>query len=633
MKNILIYTTALSSFWALSSWALSDYYQEAKIEIADQKETELDKTGSSVTLIDSQDIQKRSPQSIQESLATIPSAYVVNSGGLGQASSVSLRGLPNSQTKILLNGIDIADQSLIQPYYNLAYMPSSPLTRIEVVRGNQSTLYGSDAMGGVINMQSFLDKESQGAFATIGIRGGSYGTMQAYTRSGYNGAKGGISFYGDYLQTDGFSAAAEKNGNTEKDGYENITLGFNGWYDINSFWSLEGGVHYMDSKADYDGSQYDWTTGVSLPADADNFAESDENMMYLRLLGQDLLKGRLRTSLDISRAEINRSYDAEGYSGGRSLSDYNSEQYTGRWKGNFQVNPMLNMLLGAEYSYSSVDITTDYSSLDVDINETAIWGLATLEPTDNLYITLGSRWQNHEIFGDELTWRATLSYLLDQTQTRFHSSVGTGFRAPSLYELFDPTYGNKDLQPEESLSYDFGIEQQFLNRQIIMDVTAFYNEVDNKILYQSTSFYTGSYFNVSEEKSMGVEGSLKAQISNKLDIGASYAYVKAWNPMTDQDSLRQPRHRGTLSLTWVALDKLKLGADLRAYSSQLDYYNGNENIKLAGYGLVDLRAEYDINDKIKLKANIHNLLDKEYEPVFGYGSQGLSAYASLEARF
>ncbi len=633
MKNIFIYSTILSSFCGGTAFALSDYYQEATIKIADQKETALNKTGSSVTVIDSQDIENTLSLSTQNSLVHIPSAYVVNSGGLGQAASLSLRGLPNSQTKILFNGIDISDQSLTQPYYNLAYMPNSPLAHIEVVRGNQSTLYGSDAIGGVVNMQSFFNKEDEGAFVTLGVMGGSYNTAQTYMRSGYNWAKAGISIYGDYIQSDGFSAAAEKNGNRETDGFKNITLGFNAWYDITAFWSLEGGMHYMDSKSDYDGSRYDMATGVFLPTDAENFAKNDENTAYIRLKGQELLDGRFNTLFDISRAQINRHYDVEGYGGSQSLSDYESLQYTARWTNDFQVNKMLNLGLGAEYSYASANIITDYSSLDADINETALWGLATLAPLNNLYITLGSRWQNHEIFGNELTWRTTLSYLFEKTQTRLHSSAGTGFRAPSLYELFDPTYGNKKLRPEESISYDLGVEQKFFNEQLTIDITTFYNKIDNKILYRSTGLYTGSYFNTGEEKSIGIEASLKSRVSDKLDIGASYAYIKAWNPLTNQDSLRQPRHRGILSVTWKAMDKLKLGADFKAYSSQFDYYKYNENIKLNGYGIVDLRGEYEINKSLKLKGHIHNLLNTDYEAVFGYESQDLSAYIGLEANF
>lgn len=633
MKKIWIYTTALSSLGVNSALALNNYYQEAYIEIADNKETPLKQTGSAVTLVDKSELDNKSSLSAHEILASTPSAYVANSGGLGQAATLSLRGLPAAQTKILLNDIEIADRSLPQPYYNFAYMPSSSLERIEIARGNQSTLHGSDAMGGVVNMQSFFDKDSQGAFGRLGIMGGSYDTAQFYMRGGYNGSRAGLSLYGDYVQTNGFSAAAEKNGNREADGYENLTLGFNGWYDINPFWSLKGGLHYMDSKADYDGSFYDFASGVSTPMDAENKAKSHENMAYIKLEGSELLDGRFNNRFDMSFAETHRNYDAEAFGGGRSLSAYESLQYKGRWKGDFQLNPLLNMALGAEYSHVLAQISTDYNTLDEKIDEAALWGLATITPWDDFYITLGGRWQNHEIFGDELTGRATLSYGVEKTQTRLHSSLATGFRAPSLYELFDPSYGNKNLKPEDSFSADLGVEQKLWNEQVTLDVTGFYNEVDNKILYQPLGLYKGSYFNISQEKSIGMEASIKAHIFDKLDMGASYAYIKAWNPLTHEDSLRQPRHRGSLSLTWQVTDKLKLGTDFKAYSSQYDYYKAGENIKLGGYGLVDLRAEYELSHQIKFKGYIHNLLDKQYEPVFGYSSQGLSAYMGLEANF
>lgn len=633
MKTLFIYTTALSSLWAAQALALSNYYQEAHIEIADQKQTPLSQTGSAVTVINQEELQNQQNPSVHHILAFTPSAYVAHSGGLGQAATLSLRGLPAAQTKILLNDIEIADQSLPQPYYNLAYMPSTSLERIEIVRGNQSTLHGSDAMGGVVNMYSFFDKETRGAFGNVGAMGGSYNSQQFYTKGGYNSNRAGISFYGDYIQTDGFSAAAEKNGNREEDGYENITLGLNSWYDISPFWSLETGLHYMDSKADYDGHIYDITTAVSMPIDAENKAQSDENMAYVRLKGSELFEGRFHSQFDISRAETNRYYDAEAFMGERSLSAYESLQYKGRWKGDFTLNSAFNMAAGAEYSRVSAQISSAYNKLDETIDEAAFWGLTTLTPTDSLYITLGARWQNHDIFGDKLTGRATLSYNLKATQSRLHASMATGFRAPSLYELLDPVYGNVDLRPEDSFSADLGLEQKLWNEQITLDITGFYNEVDNKILYQNLGPYDGAYFNIAQEKSMGLETSVKAHIFEKFDVSASYAYVKAWNPQNHEPSLRQPRHRGSLSALWQATNKLKLGADFKAYSSQYDYYKSEQNIKLGGYGLVDVRAEYALSPQIKWKGHIHNLFNKDYEPVFGYGSQGLSAYIGLEAHF
>ncbi len=625
MKNHYLKFTAIASASYLVTAMAEEpiFYQDATVEIANRNLSHLSETGATVNVIEEETIETQQAQTAAEVLTTIPGAYVSTNGGVGQQTNVSLRGLSSAYTKVLFNGVDIADPTSPQPYYNFAYLPSFALNRIEVAKGNQSTLYGSEAVAGVINMQSYFDKETQGAFGTFGIMGGSYNTVNPYFKGGYNGERAGISLYGDYFHTSGISAADEDLGNDEKDGYKSGTFGFNSWLEINDYLSLEAGGQYLRAIGEYDG--YDPFTYQF--GDANNNTSTRQYIGYSRLKGEGLMDERLNFSLDFSVARTYRDYDTEGYAG-MDHSWYDGRKYNASLKGDYQFNDWFNLALGGEYSYSEAKYLTPYDSevFEHDINENALWSLATLTPIDNLNITLGGRWQHHEIFGDKFTWRTTGSYLLDNTGTRFHGSAGSGYRAPSLYELYAPYYGNIDLEAEDSHSYDFGIEQSLWDERMMLDVTGFYTELENKIDYNN---YTSQYYNAGDQHSAGVEATVSAKPADWLELASSYAYVKSWYPDTDQDAYNQPRHRFTSSITWLPNDKFKIGADIRAYSHQLSY----SGERLGGFATIDLRAEYAFADDMVLKANIQNLLDKDYEIVEGYGSQGFGAYVGLEASF
>ncbi|MFV0431186.1 MAG: TonB-dependent receptor plug domain-containing protein [Alphaproteobacteria bacterium] len=628
MQSIYFLTLTSITTILVASSALAEpiFYQDATIEIANRNISKLSDTGATVHLIENKEIEEQQEHAASDILATIPGAYITTNGGYGQQANLSLRGLSSNYTKILFNGIDISDVSLTQPGYNFAYLPTSPLDRIEVARGNQSTLYGADAIAGVVNLQSFFDKETQGLFGKVGVMGGSFDTVNPYIHLGYNSQRAGISLYGDYFHTSGISAADKNNGNTEKDGYESGTFGFNTWFDINEYLTLEAGGQYLRAIAEYDG--YDPITYVF--GDANNNTSTRQYLGYSRLKGEGLVDGRLNFSLDLSAARTFRDYDDEAYAG-INHSWYNSRKYAANFKSDFQFNDWLNLAAGGDVSYSEAQFRTPYdtSTFNHNMTDYALWSLATITPADGLNFTLGGRWQNNEIFGNKFTWRTTASYLIKPWGTRLHASAGTGFRAPSLYELYAPYYGEKTLKSENSKSYDFGIEQRLWNERIILDVTGFYNDVDNKINYNSATY---KYYNGGRQKSYGVETSLAFKPIDRLELRTSYAYVKAYNPETHMNALNQPRHRLTSSATWQVTDKLKLGADIRAYSQRFTYVT-NGSKELAGFATIDLRGEYAISEAISLKANITNLLDKDYTLVDSYSTQGFGAYVGLEASF
>lgn len=596
--------------------------QYVPVQIADRISSNLLTSGSSVSVIEQQGIDNHQYQTASDAIGqNVPSAYIVHNGGVGQTATLSVRGLSQNYVKVMLDGVDISDVSSIAPFYNFAFLPSQNIQQIEVLRGSQSTLYGSDAIAGVVNIQSFDYQDKPGFSARTNIMGGSHGTAQTQGDIAYQVEDWGIHIYGNYFRTDGISAALKDHGNTEKDAARSVQLGTKFWWQLDNNWSLKSGVQYLSGENDYDG--FDYMSG--LPKDAENEAKTEQYLGFIRLQGEGLLDGRLNSKTQLSGHYIERLYQTEGRQDKDSYEGYNIKLDS---QIDYALLPNLTVALGGDYKQSGATIETSYSQQDENIDEYGIWSLVKWEPADNINLTLSGRYQYHELYDDHVTGRLTASYGFTPLDLRIYGSISTGFRSPSLVEAFDPLYGNPKLQPEESLSYDFGLEKTLFDDQLRLNATYFYTKVEDNIIFGGT-WPNNMYMNEGTLQSQGVELSAVWNITDALSTGLQYSYVDSINKDTDQRSLRQPEHRFTGHIDWQVTEKFLAGLELQAFSDQVDY----GDIALAGYALVNARAEYQLNDMFKLKANIHNLLDKNYQQIYGYSTMGASAYVGLETVF
>ncbi len=587
---------------------------------ANRTPTEKDKVGSKVEEVSQADIEAKSRPVLSDYLNLLPGVSVTSNGGLGTQSGLFVRGLGSKYVKTLYNGIDISDPANTQVQTHYQYLLTGGVSNIEVLKGSQGTLYGSSAIAGLIDI-STLGEAENGLHHTVEAEGGSFGTVRG--RYGFMAVNDGSRFAANIsgLHTDGISAA---DGFPEKDSYENVTLDLAAEHRISEAFSIFGSALYIDAKADFD------------DPGADNLANHNLNKTMAGRFGVnfDLMDGRSKNTLSIQGFKMDRDsigiYGTDNFIGKRQKIDY---------QGSFEIAEHLLLQYGTDYERQEAETETldwvkfppsNHINSSYSHTISGIWTQFTLEPIEDLIITTGFRHDEHSEFGGHTTYRSTASYLLSDTGTRLHSSLGTGFRAPSLYELYDPSYGNDTLKPEKSISFDIGVEQRFLGDRLNLDLTYFRLEVDDLIdwVMDDPVNYGGHYFQIpGTTRSQGVEASFSYAATDWLDLGGSYTYTDS-RKQDDTRNVRVPRHAVVLSAEARPAEKWTLGADMKFAADVVDTTG-----KLDDYVLLNAKVAYQITESTQIYLRGENLLNENYQTVKGYGTPGISAFAGIKAKF
>ncbi|MFC5386934.1 TonB-dependent receptor plug domain-containing protein [Aquamicrobium segne] len=610
-----------STAWAQDNIAQDDDVIELQtISVtANRTATEENKTGSTVEQITQAQIEAKSLPVVSDYLNLLPGVSIANNGGLGARSGLFIRGLGSGYVKTLYNGIDISDPSNTQVQTHYQHLLTGGINNIEVLKGSQSTLYGSNAIAGLVDISTMGEAES-GLHHIVEAEGGSFGTVRG--RYGFTAANEGSHFATNIsgLYTDGISAAA---GFPERDGYKNATVDLVAEHRINEAFSVFGSALYIDAKAQYDNEG------------ADNLVNEEISKSLGGRAGfnLDLMDGRLKNTFSIQGFKVDRE-DTSEYGGYISIFRYIGQRQKFDYQGSFEVNDAVLLQYGLDHERQQAKVITSPPTND-KYDLTGVWGQAILSPLEDLVITAGLRHDEHSEFGGHTTYRGTASYTLSHTGTRLHSSFGTGFRAPSLYELYAPPFppdpdwgfpggpvGNVDLKPETSKSFDIGIGQSFWNDRLVADVTYFSIDVDNLIIYGN------GYEQVpGTTRSRGVETSFTYAATDWLDIGGSYTYTDSKSENGERNS-RIPRHAFVLSTLAKPAEKWTIGADLKFAADIMD-----GNSKLDDYLLLNARVAYQLTDSTEVYLRGENLLNEKYQTVKGYGTPGISAFAGIKAKF
>lgn len=570
--------------------------------------TDATKTGSRVETVSREEIEEKAQPLVIDYLGRLPGISISTPGGPGGEGSLSVRGAPRRYVKTLYNGIDISDPTSPQVQTSYQYLLSSGVDTIEVLKGSQSTLYGSDAIAGVIGISTLGDIEP-GVTHLLHGEGGSFGTARGSygLRAANQDAKAAINIAG--FRTDGISAAAA---GTERDGYENVTFDAAGEYRVNDVVSVFGSLLYIDAEAEFDDSFpiQDNLTAVNLSRQFGGRAG----------INVDLLDGRFRNQFSVQAFDIDReiagTFFDGNYDGTRRKLDY---------LGGYDVNDWLTLQFGADYERQDITVpgATAGTVTEADFSLGGAWFQTVLTPTEPLVLTAAVRQDEHSAFGGNTTWRATGSYQFFETGTRLHSSVGTGFRAPSLNELFGPFGPNPNLQPETSFSFDVGVEQRFLDDRLIGDVTFFHLDIDNLIAF------TNRYNNVpGRSRQQGVEASILYDVNEWLALGAAYTYTSTRDANGNRN-IRVPRHEIALSAAYRPAEKWTISADAKIVADTVD----SGRFELDDYVLVNAKVAYQATESTEFYVRAENLLDQDYQTVRGYNTPGFAAFAGFKSRF
>lgn len=581
---------------------------------ANRTPTEQSRTGSKVERVTPDEIETKSLISVTDYLTRLPGISFSSYGGYGTLSNLSIRGMPGGYVKTFYNGIDVSDTATTQIQADYGHLMIGGITGVEVLKGSQGTLYGSNAVAGVVDITT-LGQIDDGISHTVHVEGGSFGTVRG--RYGFTAIEDGSKVAANLsgFRTDGISSMA---GGSERDGYDNVTFDLAAEHRINDAFSVFGSLLYVDAKFDFDSSGPDDST-------TQGTAEITSGRFGFNL---DLLDGRWKHTLSAQAFKMQRdSTDAAPwlsiYEGTRQKLDYQSS---------FEVTDRVLLQYGADHERQSADTTApDFSawptitqgSMQASTNVTGVWAQANFEPIDDLVLTAGLRHDEHSEFGGYTNWRGTASYLLGPTGTRFHSSYGTGFRAPSLFELYDPAIGNLSLQPETSRSFDIGVEQKFFDGSLTTDLTYFWAEVEDLITWDAVQYQQLPGIT----RSQGIEAAFSYAVTNWLDLGGSYTYTDSKQASGARRS-NLPRHVAVLSASVRPAERWTVSGDLKFVA---DTVEGTNDLK--DYVLLNAKVAYQVNEATELYLRGENLLDQDYEIRRGYNTRGIAAYAGFKAKF
>ena len=624
MKKSSVFQTAVVIGVVLASQITYAADSEAMGEVvvtATRSATPIEQVGSTVYVVTAKEIEQKQKQTVAEILETIPGVTVTRNGGIGgQATSVYLRGGEARHTLVLLNGIPLNDAASLDNAYDFSRFNSDSIERIEVLQGSQSPLYGSKAVGGVINI---ITKKSSKQEVIARAEAGSFNTFKEGISFSGGGDK--LQYLIDLSQFNSHGITVQNN-SLNKDGFRSSSITASASLTPDRNTDIDVFLKNQVSTADI------------YSASKNQYSNIHETTLGLNA-SKSLLEGRWTPQFSLGQNHITREMPVNPY---RYESKSNRYSFT-------------NILRLASSHTTTIGFEeTQEESLSAqkqaDIRSAFIQD--SFSPIPNLYLSAGGRIDDHDLFGSQTTYRATIKLNLESIQSSIRGSYGTGFKAPSLYQLYLPTTtyppfggdyptyivsGNSKLEPEKSATWDIGIEKEFPTQSAKISMTYFHNSYKDLINFDETylaqqNTILGTYLNIKHAKAQGLESSLKNKLTESSSVSITHTYT-----MTDDgqgnELLRRPKHQFNISLDNRISHKLSIGAELSYVGTRYDIAPGSSTVKAGSYYIVNVASSYDISKSIKIYARLNNLLDRTYQNTYTYNNPGIAAYVGLKASF
>jgi vitamin B12 transporter len=583
---------------------------------------------SSISVVTADDIADRQIQTLPDLLKELPGLNVIQTGGAGGQTSVFMRGTNPNHTKVLVDGIDVSDPSSPSGTFDFGQFPAQDIQKVEILRGPQSGLYGSDAIGGVINVitksgsgpAQFTASAEAGSFDTFNQTAGVSGSLDQFHYSAnlehlHSGATPVTPL--DLL------APGERR---IDDDYDNLTGSTKLGFDVTEHFDVGLVARYTDSHLRLTGENED-----NFPLDFPDSAQSanDTRQYYARATAHLVsFDGGLEQTLGIAYSDV-KSFETSPES---PESDFFGARVKIDWQGNIRLATDEKLVLGAEHQRDEVTVPLSAST-------TIDSGYAELQSSvdDALFNTLSVRYDDNDRFGSKVTYRVAPAYVIQETGTKLKASVGTGFKAPTLSQMFQnfpdfDFFANPNLRPETSLGYDLGVEQSLSSDSVRFGVTYFRNNIRN-LITDNVDFTTD--VNVGRAVTEGVESFASYRPLRDLTFRLDYTYTQATDDILHEELLRRPKHKVDLNAAWHATDRLSLNATVLSVSSWID---GNRDFSIPrltapGYTTVDVAASYDLSGNLTLYGRVTNLFDRHYENPVGFLQPSIGAFAGIRTRF
>ena len=566
--------------------------------------------GSTIRVIDAADIEALGFADAVDAIAGAPGVTVNQNGAFGGAATVRIRGASSAQTLVLIDGVSVNDASAPGGGFDFARLDTGNIERIEILNGPQSTLWGTDAIGGVVSIVT--KRPGDGLRGEVFAQGGSFGAHRGGASIGHAGAAGDFRLAATQTRTDGISRADGRNGNTEDDGFDSLTMSAKGGLNLPAGVRIDGGVLRNDARTDFDSFLFGAQGNVG---DGDEVSDTGEVSAHVALT-KPLLGGRLDNLLLIGRAEIDRQNFTDGSPGFAARG----ERSLFRYQGTLSINPRNTLAFGAEREETAANGSG--SRLD------GFFALYEMKPVEALTLSGGLRSDDHQRAGSETTARFAAAVRLTPGVT-VRGSWGQGFKAPTIFQTTffccGAVVANGALRPERSEAIDLGADWRALDGRARAGATLFRQDTEDLIDF---SFAIGGYENIAVARSAGVELSAGWDVTRSLAISADYAYIRA----TEGDGTRLrrlPRHSGDVTLSYDPEGPF-FGAVLVRHNGRETDGGGGE---VEGWTRVDINARYLLSENFEWYARIENALDAHYQQVLGYGTPGRSGYLGARWRY
>ena len=590
----------------------------------------LEQVGKTITVVTAEELEKQQATSLVSALQTIPGVLVRQQRGPGGLTLIKIRGLDSEYTQILVDGLPLRDPSDPQgsssEFMNDVMIEN--IDRIEVVRGSSSTLYGSDSVGGTINIITKKSKKPLGIFAQF--EGGSMATYQE--------ALGlqGIAGITNYSLT---AKRVDSDGMDDHDAYSETSLAGRISLDLPMGTSLAAQFKYADAEADLNNGP--GILNDVLVEDSDDLDDSKTKTLFSSglVIDQDV-SDQLDYSVKVGYVTVDRkfTFGPEGDEFGfGSETTYAGKTLNAEGQVNYSLNDANLYTLGYEYESEEFEQVLGDKKDTPDAVRHAVYlqnSIALLN--DALNVVPGVRYMDHDQVGDRFDWEVSASYLMGESGIRAHGHVGTGFRAPSLYELYGASvfggtlyeFGNKDLDPEESLGWDLGVEFTLFDQMMRVDATYFSNTFDKII-----DFGMVGYENVDGGESRGFEVEASFALSENLSVNGMYTYADTENADGEQfyGAPKQEigvgaHYRMLANLTANVTVTVRGEEDIPLFDSTTFTSQRYEN---DGFTTVDAGATYAFSRNFKVWGRVENLLDEDYT-IGGYTSPGRSLFGGVK---
>jgi vitamin B12 transporter len=632
LKSILYSSIALVAIApALGQGLLPD---ETVVVSATRIPTPVAQLASSVTVITAADIERRQDRSLPDALREVPGLSITQTGGAGGQTSVFMRGTNSNQVKLLVDGIDMADPSTPTGAADISKLLTGDIARVEVLRGPQGALYGSDAIGGVINV---ITKVGEGPLAiNASAEGGSFDTFNQFASA--SGSEGGFHYSATVQHLHAAStpvtpldllpAGQRRN----DDFYDNITATTKFGYDVTGNFDLGLVARYYDSLSKFTGDAFDFVTFASFPSPTRTRLRN-ENYQTRGTAHLVLWDGRFDQTLGLAYGS--NIADTEDPDNGNSRQK--GDRVKLDWQGNVTVMDGQTLVLGAESYRDALHPGLSFgfpSLLSRGINTNAGYGEVQSDFGGGFYNSASIRYDDNSRFGSRTTWRVAPAWVNDDSGTKLKATAGSGFKSPALQQLYGTFGGNAALKAETSFGYDVGVEQAIPFLQgwgaLTGGVTWFHNDIRNLITSGPAPTYLN--INIGRARTQGVESFLNWKVLETLTLRGDYTYTDALDAGTKLALLRRPRHRASLEGIWQATDDLSLDATLLYVGPQVD---GNRDfsiprLKMPDVTTLDLTASYRLSEKWSVFGRLENAFDTTYQSPDGFLRPGIGATAGLK---